>query len=60
MSDGRTFYSFHGELLSKNMAQEDNSRDGRHASAIWSFFADVNSVLSPKRPDKDALSILNF
>ena len=30
VSDGRTFYSFHGELLSKNMAQEDNSTDDMH------------------------------
>ena len=27
--------------------------DGRHASVIWSLFADMNSPLSPKLPDKD-------
>ena len=32
--------------------QEDNSTD---ESAIWSIFADLNSPLSPKLPDKDAL-----
>ena len=30
----------------------------RTTSAIWSIFADLNSPLSPKLPDKDALSIL--
>ena len=33
--------------------QEDNSTDD--ISAIWSIFADLNSSLSPKPPNKHAL-----
>ena len=33
---------------------QEQHEDG---SAIWSIFADLNRPLSPKLPDKDALSI---
>ena len=50
----RIFHSFHGDLLSKNMVR---TAWGRTTSAVWSIFADLNRPLSPKLPDKDALSI---
>ena len=52
-----TFYLFHGEILSKNMAR---TAWRRTTSAIWSIFADLNRPLSPKLPDKDALSIWTY
>ena len=51
---GGTFYSFHGEILSIRMAR---TAWRRTTSAIWNIFADLNRPLSPKFPDKDALSI---
>ena len=50
----RIFHSFQGEILSKNMVR---TAWGRTTSAVWSIFADLNRPLSPKLPDKDALSI---
>ena len=44
-----TFYSFHGEILSKNMARTARRQlDARWTtSGIWSIFADLNRTLSP-------------
>ena len=48
---GRTFYSFHGKILFKNMAR---TAWGRTASVIWSIlFADLNRPLSPKLAKED-------
>ena len=38
---GGTFYSFHDELLSKNIARRQ--LDGQLLFLIWSIFADLNS-----------------
>ena len=57
MSDGRTFYSFHGELLSKNMARTARRQlDGRNL-LFGEYLQTSDSPLSPKRPDEDAPSI---
>ena len=48
---GRTFYSFHGEILFKNMAR---TAWGQTASVIWSIlFAYLNRPLSPKLAKED-------
>ena len=44
-------------MLCKNMARTARRRT---TSAIWSILADLNSPLSSKLPDKDALSILTY
>ena len=48
---GRTFYSFHGEILFKNMTR---TAWGWTAAVIWSIlFADLNRPLSPKLAKED-------
>ena len=54
---GGTFYSFHGEILSINMAR---TAWRWTTFPMWSIFADLNRPLSPKLPDKDALSIWTY
>ena len=51
-----TFYSFHGEILSKKNGNGKTTTQ-LTKSAIWSIFANLNTPLSPKFPDIDALSI---
>ena len=41
----------------KNITRTAKRQVHATASAIWGLFADLNSHLYPKRPDKDALSI---
>ena len=57
VSNGRTFYSFHSELWSNKHGKNSKKRTRQMTSDIWSIFADLDSPLSPKLPDKDALSI---
>ena len=54
---GGTFCSFHGKILSYNMAK---TRWRRTTSAIWSKSADLNRPLYPKLPDKDVLSMWTY
>ena len=39
VSNGGTFYSFHGELLSKKHSKNSKTTTRRTTSAIWSIFA---------------------
>ena len=57
-----TFYSFYGEILSKNIARTARRQlDGQHLLfAVWSIFVDLSRPLSPKLPDKGALSIWTY
>ena len=57
VSNGRTFYSFHSELWSNKHSKNSKKRTQQMTSDIRSIFAHLGSPLSPKLPDKDALSI---
>ena len=53
---GGTFYSFHDELLSKNIARRQ--LDGQHLLfLIWSIFADLNNLYLLNRHHRGELNI---
>ena len=53
VSDGGIFFSFHGELLYQEQ-QENNSKND---ICYLEYICRPEQPLSPKLPDKDALSI---